>query len=277
MLLLLAVFPLPVICAFVAAHLLSRRVTRAVGVVRSCAEKANHAANLESLDLAPVDLGFSEFDDLFHEVRLLTQTLQRSARALQLQVGTLESLVISSEAVRDWRAETARMLQGMRALTPIQALGVLFVGPSRDPELIVFWTGAPGATTRDGLTEFLLGECRDGVLLGETPQPVVAHQVLSPGTQLSELSGDALRAATAFKVHRAAGVGGIAAVALLTDGSNPGATAALRGVLPSLLNLIGALRAIDSYARQVEYHATRDALTDLCNQKMFWELLDYDV
>jgi GGDEF domain-containing protein len=48
-------------------------------------------------------------------------------------------------------------------------------------------------------------------------------------------------------------------------------------VLTILLNLVGSVKAIYKYTKDLEYYATRDPLTNLYNQRMFWELLGYEV
>jgi diguanylate cyclase (GGDEF)-like protein len=48
-------------------------------------------------------------------------------------------------------------------------------------------------------------------------------------------------------------------------------------VLSTLLNVVGSVRAIYKYTHDLEYYATRDPLTDLYNQRMFWELIGYEI
>jgi diguanylate cyclase (GGDEF)-like protein len=48
-------------------------------------------------------------------------------------------------------------------------------------------------------------------------------------------------------------------------------------ILSTLLNVIGSVKAIYKYTRDLEYYATRDPLTDLFNQRVFWEMLGYEI
>ncbi|MCK5639359.1 MAG: bifunctional diguanylate cyclase/phosphodiesterase, partial [Gammaproteobacteria bacterium] len=47
--------------------------------------------------------------------------------------------------------------------------------------------------------------------------------------------------------------------------------------LSTLLNLVASVKAIYKYTKDLEYYATRDPLTNLYNQRLFWELLDNEV
>ncbi|MFN3505816.1 MAG: GGDEF domain-containing protein, partial [Caldimicrobium sp.] len=52
---------------------------------------------------------------------------------------------------------------------------------------------------------------------------------------------------------------------------------AIEAVLSSLLNVIGSVKAIHKYTKELEFYATRDSLTSLYNQRVFWELLTYEI
>ena len=51
----------------------------------------------------------------------------------------------------------------------------------------------------------------------------------------------------------------------------------VESVLSTLLNVVGSVKAIYKYTRDLEYYATRDPLTDLFNQRVFWELSSYEI
>jgi len=48
-------------------------------------------------------------------------------------------------------------------------------------------------------------------------------------------------------------------------------------ILTTMLNVVGSIKAIYKYTRELEYYATRDPLTNLFNQRIFWELLGYEI
>jgi diguanylate cyclase (GGDEF)-like protein len=48
-------------------------------------------------------------------------------------------------------------------------------------------------------------------------------------------------------------------------------------ILSTMLNVVGSVKAINKYTRDMEYYATRDPLTDLYNRRVFWELFEYEV
>jgi diguanylate cyclase (GGDEF)-like protein len=51
----------------------------------------------------------------------------------------------------------------------------------------------------------------------------------------------------------------------------------VESILATLLNVVGSVKAIDKYTKDLEYYATRDPLTNLYNQRVFWELIESEV
>jgi diguanylate cyclase (GGDEF)-like protein len=50
----------------------------------------------------------------------------------------------------------------------------------------------------------------------------------------------------------------------------------MESILSTLLNVVGSVKAIYKYTKDLEYYATRDPLTNLYNQRVFWEMLEYE-
>ena len=73
-------------------------------------------------------------------------------------------------------------------------------------------------------------------------------------------------------------IGGIVGIGVQTDVlSDNTRMLVMDSVLSTLLNVVGSVKAIHKYTKDLDYYATRDPLTSLFNQRMFWELLGYEV
>jgi diguanylate cyclase (GGDEF)-like protein len=277
LLLLLLLFPLPVLGTFLFARVLSRRLDRSVEAIRACTQSVNETSDLDTVTLDTVNLGFVEFDAVLAEVNRLTETLKAASKDLKQQVGFHEALMISADSIRDWQVESARMLGILRDVAPIRALLVAFVQPDTQRELVVFWAGEPTTPARERTAQAMLNLLAWNASAVDGSENMVTHVVAVPGVRLGHPDDDELPETLVHHILNVTGVGGIVGAAFVLDTAEEPPSQALRGSLITTLNVVGALRAIDTYARQIEYHATRDALTDLPNQKMFWELLDYEV
>jgi putative nucleotidyltransferase with HDIG domain len=89
---LLCLFPLPALGAFVLARVFSRRLGRSVEAIRASTRAVNETSDLDAVNLGAISPGFVEFDALFTEVHRLTETLRAAAKhlheSLDLQTAT---------------------------------------------------------------------------------------------------------------------------------------------------------------------------------------------
>ncbi|MCW8883738.1 MAG: EAL domain-containing protein [Motiliproteus sp.] len=73
-------------------------------------------------------------------------------------------------------------------------------------------------------------------------------------------------------------IGGIVGIGVHSDvGTDNTRLLITNSILSTLINVVGSVKAIYKYTKELEYYATRDPLTNLHNQRIFWELLDYEV
>jgi diguanylate cyclase (GGDEF)-like protein len=215
-----------------------------------------------------------ELDELFAEVRGLAEALMET-RDLRLQLGALDAMALTAEAVRDWRNEMSRVVAALRRSIPLRALVTAFARPEGAVDVVVFWNGESSGAERRALVDLTRARWEG---TGAAPdQAAFAHADL-PGPRGDSPPPPPLDACrTSFFGVRVPQVGGVTQVGLAIAGDFAVRPLALRGVLATLANAAGALRAIDGYVRQIEFHATRDALTELPNRRMFFELLHYEV
>ena len=273
LLILLALLPLPLLASWGGARLVTTRLSRAVRTLRQSTRKVADGEDLSPSDLSP-DLAFEELERMFAEVRGLTGVLQ-DARDLRGQVAALDAMTLSADPAADWRHEVAHMTAAMRRALPVRAVVSAFALADGRREVVVFWNGA----ATDGEREAMVGITRDKWSgQGAAPEPQAFEHWDVPLPEADADSAPELEhCRTLFFGLQVPQAGGATLVGLAVAEGFTARPLAFRGVLAALLSTVGALRAIDGYLRQIEYHATRDALTELPNRRMFGELLSYEV
>jgi len=271
----LALIALPAIpVTFFATLLLvmyiDRRLGRAIHGLGSDLAAINRVSDLSKLaDRAP-HLGFAELDRIGHEIGRLTGRLRSAAvdrDMLQLEIRLLEKFVISAQAVGDWRDYVTRLLVEINAVLPAYALFALFRDEADRLELEVFWLHAPSEALR----------ARFEAALPLRPAHA-RHHIAHAAVPLREIDeADLRRHMRALTVDgpRIGGIQGVGMQAQL-DGD---ATRLLviESALATLMNVVGSVRAIHHYTEQLEFHATRDPLTGLYTQRVFWDLLENEI
>ena len=273
LLLLLTVLPLPLLLALAASRRLGGRLSGAVRVLRDGTRKVARGEDLDEHDLSP-ELAYLELERVFQEVRGLAVALQET-RDLRFQVEALDALVLTAEPVADWRHEVSRVTAALRRGLPVRALVTAFAGSDGSSLVVVFWNGPSTALERAALTG--LTQSRWEGAGNAPPDAAFEHLDLPAPTADAPALPDLEACTVTFLGTRVPRVGGITQVGLALASSVAVRPLALRGVLSALQSSVGALHAIDGYLRQIEYHATRDVLTQLPNRRMFSELLTYEI
>ena len=102
----------------------------------------------------------------------------------------------------------------------------------------------------------------------------IAHN-LADEDGLIELDEREIELQTKSLVLETPRIGGIAGIGLQTTllASDNVRKMVIGSILTAMLNLVGSVKAIYKYTKDLEHYATRDPLTGLYNQRMFWELL----
>jgi len=273
--------PLAGLLAAAAVWWVGRRIERAVQALQSDFEQVNAVSDLKALSLREHDLGFVELRSIDRALRDLLQKLRGivvDKEILTFEIGLLEKFVITSDVVRDWREYVGRLLMDINTILPAHTLFSIFKIDDELFDLEVFWHGPVSAATRVKMEHFIRQELNRLSSMPDVGACNIHHHVANPAGRPIELSDDevAVRVKSFFvdkpKIGGIVGIGVHAGV--LEDETR---YLVVESVLSTLLNVVGSVKAIYKYTRDLEYYATRDPLTDLFNQRVFWELSSYEI
>lgn len=258
----------------------SRRIDRALAVLRERVSAVHRVEDVTNLGVRDLDLRFAEFREIFDEIDRLSQKLVVigvDRDVLEFEVRLLEKFVITSEVVRDWQEHLRQLLLEINKVMEVYFLFAVFVVEDERYDLDVFWRSPPTAATRARFEEVIRDRVAEHPRLGSGNNLTFVHHTALPGADLN-LERHQIEVATKTLFLDHPRIGGIVGV-----GVHAGTTAdttrhlVIESVLSTLLNVVGSVKAIYRYTRELEYYATRDPLTDLYNQRVFWELLEYEV
>ena len=202
----------------------------------------------------------------------------RTRRAIRFQMGLLDQFVLTGSVIKDWRGHLRRLLSGLSAAGGIRCLFAFFPGEGDGPLCELFWAVPPSEGERlraESLIRESIGGSEGLAGYGEIP---IRHEYLRGEGHLSGATGERLEMLARTLSLPDPPVIGMAGIGV--EGSrlhDPVRRQVFEGILSSLLNLLGSVRAISSYTEKLEYYAARDPLTNLYNQRIFWDLLNYEV
>ncbi|MDI6748626.1 MAG: EAL domain-containing protein [Rhodocyclaceae bacterium] len=273
--------PLLMLAAAAAVWYVSRRIERSVAGVNMSIEEVNSVADLNHLQLLHHDPGFEEFEQLFSRLDALVAKLRAVAvdkDVLQFEIGMLEKFIITSEVVRDWGEYISRLLADINQVMTTHMLFSVFQVVDEVFDLEIFWFKMPTEETRQMVERHVRDTIR-AERLSELAQVTLHHHFPtgSDGEPLS-LAEQEIRLHTKTLIVDHPKIGGIVGIGVNAEAA---ADETLRlvmdSILATMLNVVGSVKAIHKYTRDMEYYATRDPLTDLYNRRVFWELLEYEV
>lgn len=273
--------PAALIVAALAVWWVGRRIESAVERLQADFEQVQAVDDLRRIAVADHDLGFVEFNRILGALggvlaRLRTVAVDKDI--LSFEIGLLERFVITSEVVRDWREYVGRLLVDINSVLPAHTLFSLFKIDDEMFDLEVFWYGPVSAETKAKMERFIREELERMPSFPDVGSCNIHHHVANKdGTPITLSDAEVALRVKSFFVDKPK-IGGIVGIGVhagvLEDETR---YLVVESVLSTLLNVVGSVKAIYKYTRDLEYYATRDPLTDLFNQRVFWELSAYEV
>ncbi|MDA8094672.1 MAG: bifunctional diguanylate cyclase/phosphodiesterase [Betaproteobacteria bacterium] len=259
----------------------ARKINRAVGLLHDRVESVHAIRDFERLNLDGADFGFEELNRTFAHVTRLVQKIRGIAvdkEVLEFEIALLEKFIITSDVVRDWREFIAQLLLEINPIIEAYALVTIFRIDEEGYECEVFWRNPPSSETLRLFEQILRRQLgAHAVFQGAAALPI-QHNVASKHGELPALAAEDIELQTKTLLLETPRIGGIVGIGVQSSlVQDTVRNMVIGSILTTLLNLVGSVKAIYKYTKDLEYYATRDPLTDLFNQRMFWELLGYEV
>lgn len=259
----------------------TRKINRSVNLFRSQVDAFRHIKDFEQLDIRKVDFGLEELNQSFDYVALLLEKIKGVAvdrSVLEFEIKLLEKFIITSNVVRDWRQFIKVLLLDINQIIDAYALVTIFRIEEEAYECEIFWRNSPSVETVALFEAMLRKQLHDHPFFHGSSLLQIAHNVADDSSALPELSLQDIELQTKTLLLDTPKIGGIVGIGVQSMMAPDNVRYMVIGsILTTLLNLVGSVKAIYKYTKDLEHYATRDPLTDLYNQRMFWELLGYEV
>lgn len=259
------------------------RVTRAVDQFREKTSEIRSVAELSSIsELSKGDFGFTELNQAFRAVGELAERLRDVAvdkDVLEFEIRILSKFIITSNVVRDWHTFVKELLVDINTIVDTYALMAFFQEGENDYELDIFWRSAPSDQLKVRFETLIQQQIyRRFQLATDSPSVRIIHHDSGSGIPLPrDLAQQDFELRTKSLFLDAPKVGGIVGIGVQSNLTTDSIYhIVLDSVLATLINLVGSVKAIYKYTKDLEYYSTRDPLTHLYNQRMFWELIGYE-
>lgn len=277
---LLLIMPLPLLVALLIALVLGGRMARSLRTLKGTIAQVERVEDLTRVRFSDAHTGFSELDDVLMEVDHLTDKVRHLAvdrNLLEFEIRLLERFVITSDVVRDWRRYVRDLLSEINTVLPVHGVFTAFSVGDRPPGIELFWYDAvaePVAATVSYRVQSRVGE-----VLGPTVANLIPRQHRIEQSDRLPLSNARLIDLRIKEIAMDTPVmrGVVGLIVPSDQDQSPVTRLLIESILSTMLNVVGSVRAIEKHTEDLEFYATRDPLTQLYNQRMFWSLLEYEV
>ncbi|NMF99012.1 bifunctional diguanylate cyclase/phosphodiesterase [Aromatoleum toluolicum] len=272
------VVPVAIVATLLMVMYIRRRLNKAIAGFATNIRSISRLSDLKQLENASLDFGFSEFSPVVSEVRQLTERVRSVAvdkDMLEFEIRLLEKFILTSDVVKDWREYVNRLLIDIDGVMPAYALFSIFKTGEDVFDLEVFWRYAPSTESRQLFEETVRESLRRNPYFADGYAVSIEHNIADSSRNAPELVRCDIEVQTKSLLVEAPKIGGIVGIGMQAQaGTDPTRWLVVESILSTLLNVVGSVKAIDKYTKDLEYYATRDPLTNLYNQRVFWELLD---
>ncbi len=279
------IFILPIAGGVFVTLILRRSIKNGMKSINGAVESIKTVKDLKTLDNKLIDLKFEEFNRIYNGVSGLSERLRDIAvdkDVLEFEIKLLERFIITSEVVKDWKEHVFNMLNEMNKIIKVYNVFSIFMEDESSIEIEVFWKGEPTDKTKKIFDEIIYQNIYHNGLSTFIVQGMgkheIFHNVSDRNVKLPDLKKEDLMVQTKKIILEAPHIGGIVGIGVQSEDEVEEVKGlVINSVLTTLLNVIGSIKAIYKYTKDLEYYATRDGLTNLYNQRVFMEFLHYEV
>lgn len=278
---LLYLAPFPFLLSLVVIYFMNRRINQSINNLENNLERVNRVDDLTKLELQSSNLGFSEMDRIYGKFENMTRRMKDVAvdkELLAFEIRLLEKLVISSEVVRDWHEYVNILLDDINAVMTSYNLFSIFKVEEDAFSAEIFWLHPPIEDTRLLMEKVLRRELDACGIFSGVASLEVHHNIANRAAQPISLEIGQITIHTKSLFQGSPKIGGIVGIGMQTEiAMDDPKQLVMESVLSTLMNVVGSVKAIYQYTQDLEYYATRDPLTDLHNQRIFYEMLGYEL
>jgi len=277
----LALSPLPLLLAFLSVRTITRNVNQSLDQLTDSIGRVESLQDLTGLNRLDRQFGFRELNSIFVQVSHLASKLHSIAvdkDLLEFEIRLLEKCVITSEVVRDWREYVSALMVDINQVIQIYTMFSIFKVDEELFDLEIFWLARPTEQSRTMMESSVVQRLRDHSHLFGQGEFKIRHNIADSSGATLNLSEQEIDLQVKSLLVETPKIGGIVGIGVQADTvRDQTKLLVIESILSTLLNVVGSVKAIYKYTRDLEYYATRDPLTNLYNQRMFWELLDYEL
>jgi len=276
----LVILPVMILFAFLLSGSLLKKINNSLTNFNKKIDSINSVKDFKNLDTSIAKKSFKEFDLLMDGLNDLSGKLKNIAvdkSILEFEVKLLDKMVITSDVIRDWKDYIKDLLQEINIVLPVYCLITIFKTNEEFYEIEIFWLGKPNDEVLDYIDNVSKQMIKTHHKL-EVIDCSINHNFTNKDFCLTSLAIHDIEHEAKSLLLDSPKIGGIVGLGIQSKLDKDSVQSiVIDSILTTLLNLVGSIKAINKYTENLEFYATRDPLTGLFSQRVFRDLLEYEV
>lgn len=277
----LIVLPLFILAAYVASRYTSLKITSALKLFNSKVQNINSVRDFKEFDSTEIDLKFEELNQIIVNVNVLAHKLKSIAvdkDILEFEVQLLDKFIITSEVVQDWRDYIRDLLVDINVVMPTYTLMTIFRVGDDQFEVDIFWYGVPDSEVKTRFEDYVRESIGQNEQFLDFSDYTIRHNISEHNICINTSTFNSFLHRTKSLFLETPKIGGIVGLSVQSDiAIDPIRHIVIDSILTTMANLVGSVKAINKYTNDLEYYAAHDPLTGLFNQRIFHDLLEYEI
>lgn len=273
--------PLPLLLAWLISRWAINKIERATSVLQENVSKVNSIKDLSALQAGTGNTEFRELNNILTEINILATRMREVAidkDLLSFEVKLLETFIITSEVVKDWRDHIGKLLMQVNEIMDAYVLFSIFQVGDETYDLEVFWRSRPTERTKRYFDKVVGERIDEHQRMRPFANVKTRHNIINFDSHELNLDAKDIALQTKSIFLEKPQIGGVVGIGVHSQmNEDEGRALVVESILTTLINVIGSVKAIYNYTKELEYYATRDPLTNLYNQRVFWDLADNEL
>ena len=276
----LIILPLMFLISYIISLHLLKKINSSIHSFDKKIQNINSVKDFKNIDMSNAKDSFREFDQLMNGLNDLSSKLKNIAvdkDILEFEVKLLDKMVITSDVIKDWKEYIKDLLHEINIVLPVHCLITIFKTDEEHYEIEIFWTGKPEEDLKKYLESISKQMVYDHHHL-EIVDFIINHNIANEYQCLTNLAQEDIEHEAKSILLDAPKIGGIVGLGIQSQIEKDSIQSiVIDSILTTLLNLVGSIKAINKYTENLEFYATRDPLTGLFSQRVFRDLLEYEI
>lgn len=276
------VIPVFLLAGYLASDYSSNKILLSLNSFRQRIKKISKLDDLNIMDEESKNIkSFQEVDSIIEEVNNLSRKLQTIAvdkDLLEFEVKLLDKLIITSDVVKDWREFIKELLIDINIVMETSTLITIFRIGDEQYEIDVFWYGIPDDIAKKNIEEYINTSINEHDDFQSELEYEFQHNIASTNSCINGLARQELEHRTKSLFLDTPQIGGIVGISVdsmaVTENIKH---IVLDSILTTMANLVGSVKAIDKYTKDLEFYAAHDPLTGLFNQRIFMDMMENEI